>query len=217
MDQLKKQMWAKCVALILAVVTGLATAAFAALAMIVGIVPKLQGDKRAYEEAVYTPLLSSYAALLWDSMDFSEEDNAAGLDALDGGNIRYVVQRQSGSYFEDFTEEGYTSLYSNDPSLAADDALFTGTFESGDNVPRYNLSSFPWAMRGGHYLSYDPQGTWWISAEIEKVLYDQKEELFYFAGNGRYFLVPHFIVNHYEGTDSLILSQQYEVDRKSVV
>lgn len=211
MGKLKKQMWAKGIALILAVITGLAMVGFTVLAMLVGIVPQLQGGEKAYMEAVYTPLLSSYAALLWDGMDFSEEGQAAGLDALDGGNLRYVVQRQTGSYFEDLTDEGFETLYANDTSLTAENAIYSDIFESGDNVPRYNLSSFAWAMRGGHYLSYDREGTWWMTAEVDQVLYDEDDGLFYFTGNSRYLLVPYFAVEHREGGESPILRQEYEI------
>ena len=157
MNKLKKQMWAKCIALILAVASGLATIICTVLALIVGIVPELQGDEEAYERVVSMQVLSSYAASLWDGMDFADEDHVTGLDALEGGNIRYTVQRQSGSYYEDLEDEDYVTLYSNDSSLTAEDAVCSDTFENGDNVPRYNLSSFPWAMRGRHILSYGDQ------------------------------------------------------------
>lgn len=219
MNKLKKQMWAKCIALILAVASGLATIICTVLALIVGIVPELQGDEEAYERVVSTQVLSSYAASLWDGMDFADEDHITGLDALEGGNIRYTVQRQSGSYYEDLEDEDYVTLYSNDSSLTAEDAVCSDTFESGDNVPRYNLSSFPWAMRGAHYLSYDPQGTWWMNAEIKEVRFNEKDGLFYFVSQDKYFLVPNFTMYRYEEKERerLVQEEQYELQMQDEV
>ena len=46
MNRLKKQMWVKCIVMILAVASGMASIASTFLALIVGIVPELQGDRQ---------------------------------------------------------------------------------------------------------------------------------------------------------------------------
>ena len=46
-------MWAKCVAFLLAVVTGLSTLLFGTGALLVGLVPEFQTDEAGYEKLFY--------------------------------------------------------------------------------------------------------------------------------------------------------------------
>lgn len=211
MNRLKKQMWVKCIVMILAVASGMASIASTFLALIVGIVPELQGDRQAYERTFYGPILSSYAACLWDGMDVSDPEHVTGADALDGGNIRYTVQRQMGSYFDEAEEDGYEVIYTNDGGLTEENAVLTERYEKGAGVPRYNLSSFPWAMRGGRYLIYDnyESGAWWLNAGVESVIYSETDGLFYFVSDGRYFLIPEFRAAQFGDADAAVTYGPY--------
>ena len=109
-------MWAKCVAFLLAVVTGLSTLLFGTGALMVGLVPEFQTDEAGYEKLFYGPILETYAASLWENIRQADNPDQMELDGLDGGNIRYVVESQS-QYYLDEPQDTYTKLYANDSSV----------------------------------------------------------------------------------------------------
>ena len=101
MKELKKQTWAKMVALVLAIISGFVLVVTAVAAVLFGTVPEMQIKQSELEKAMQKQLLEGYGNyLLQDSGAFAEQESSDGSQdtqnnidwsGLDGGNIRYSV------------------------------------------------------------------------------------------------------------------------------
>ena len=219
MNKLKRQMWAKCVAFLLAVVTGLSTLLFGTGALMVGLVPEFQTDEAGYEKLFYGPILETYAASLWENIRQADNPDQMELDGLDGGNIRYVVESQS-QYYLDEPQDTYTKLYANDSSVNEENCMLSQDFDPGSDHYLYNTSSFAWAMRGPRNVGGDYWNGAYNSVDgVDNVLYDEARQRFFFYMKDEYFVVPNFDLVRYttEERSDWEDRRHYELQRKDGV
>lgn len=219
MNKLKRQMWAKCVAFLLAVVTGLSTLLFGTGALMVGLVPEFQTDEAGYEKLFYGPILETYAASLWENIRQADNPDQMELDGLDGGNIRYVVESQS-KYYLDEPQDTYTKLYANDSSVNEENCMLSQDFDPGSDHYLYNTSSFAWAMRGARNVGGDYWNGAYNSVDgVDNVLYDEARQRFFFYMKDEYFVVPNFDLVRYttEERSDWEDRRHYELQRKDGV
>lgn len=150
MKKLKGNIWVKFAALILAVIFG-SVAAFCGLAtLLFGTETELRESEAYMEQQMDESLLETYAAVLLHNLTIYEDGTIGGMDALEGGNIRYTLICKE--LAEDGQELAANRIYSNDPSV--DEANCLVTLASDRNYS-YDAYSFLDALRGvRHYDSY---------------------------------------------------------------
>ena len=147
--ELKKQFWAKLIAMLLAIVSGFVFVVTAAATVLYGTVSELQANQNTVEKDIDIQLLENYATHLFaEGVTGSDGLEEAEFDGLDGGHIAYtVVKKQDG--------EKDIVLYTNDASVDADSCMVHREF---DTNTRYVLSGQEDSFLGmllGSYNTYD--------------------------------------------------------------
>ena len=180
--ELKKQFWAKLIAMLLAIVSGFVFVVTAAATVLYGTVSELQANQNTVEKGIDIQLLENYAMHLFaEGVTSSDGLEEAEFDGLDGGHIAYtVVKKQDG--------EKYRVLYTNDASVDADSCMVHCEF---DTNTRYVLSGQEDSFLGmllGSYNIYDDSS--WQMASLDHIIYNQEDGLFYADGEKRYILAP---------------------------
>ena len=202
--ELKKQFWAKLIAMLLAIVSGFVFVVTAAATVLYGTVSELQANQNTVEKDIDIQLLENYATHLFaEGVTGSDGLEEAEFDGLDGGHIAYtVVKKQDG--------EKDIVLYTNDASVDADSCMVHREF---DTNTRYVLSGQEDSFLGmllGSYNTYD-DSSWWMTS-LDHIVYNQEDGLFYADadGDGAYFLMTsfdHVINGRKNGVDTDISSE----------
>lgn len=174
--ELKKQFWAKLIAMLLAIVSGFVFVVTAAATVLYGTVSELQANQNTVEKDIDIQLLENYATHLFaEGVTGSDGLEEAEFDGLDGGHIAYtVVKKQDG--------EKDIVLYTNDASVDADSCMVHREF---DTNTRYVLSGQEDSFLGmllGSYNTYD-DSSWWMTS-LDHIVYNQEDGLFYADADG---------------------------------
>lgn len=143
MKKLKGNIWVKFAALILAVIFG-SVAAFCGLAtLLFGTETELRESESYIEQQMDESLLETYAAVLLHNLTFYEDGTIGGMDALEGGNIRYTMICKE--LAEDGQELAANRIYTNDSSVDENNCLAT---LASDRHYNYDANSFLDALTG---------------------------------------------------------------------
>lgn len=93
--ELKKQFWAKLIAMLLAIVSGFVFVVTAAATVLYGTVSELQANQNTVEKDIDIQLLENYATHLFaEGVTGSDGLEEAEFDGLDGGHIAYTVVKK---------------------------------------------------------------------------------------------------------------------------
>ena len=174
MEELRKQTWAKVVAMLLAIISGFVLAVTAVAAVLFGTVPEMQIKQSELEKAMQKQLLEGYGNyLLQDSGAFAEQMSSDGSQetqnnidwsSLDGGNIRYSVVLES----TDGSEKKI--LYTNDASFDTDSALTTVKVPAQSYVENKIMQPSMWSLLFG-YANQDWYWTeQWRTRQVQKIV-----------------------------------------------
>ncbi len=143
MKKLKGNIWVKFAALILAVIFG-SVAAFCGLAtLLFGVDTELRESESYMEQQMDESLLETYGAVLLNNLTINEDGTIGGMDALEGGNIRYALICKE--LAEDGQELAANRIYTNDSSVDEDTCLVT---LASDWHYSYDANSFLDALTG---------------------------------------------------------------------
>lgn len=197
MEELRKQTWAKVVAMLLAIISGFVLAVTAVAAVLFGTVPEMQIKQSELEKAMQKQLLEGYGNyLLQDSGAFADQMSSDGSQetqnnidwsSLDGGNIRYSVVLES----TDGSEKKI--LYTNDASFDTDSALTTVKVPAQSYVENKIMQPSMWSLLFG-YANQDWYWTeQWRTRQVQKIVYDKEDGMFYGQGaTGNYYTMNTF-------------------------
>ena len=197
MEELRKQTWAKVVAMLLAIISGFVLVVTAVAAVLFGTVPEMQIKQSELEKAMQKQLLEGYGNyLLQDSGAFAEQESSDGSQdtqnnidwsGLDGGNIRYSVALEA--------TDGSTKkvLYTNDASFDTDSALTTVKVPAQSYVENKIMQPSMWSLLFG-YANQDWYWTeQWRTRQVQKIVYDKEDGMFYGQGaTGNYYTMNAF-------------------------
>ena len=192
MEDIRKQTWAKLVAMVVAIISGFVLVVTGAASVAFGTVPETQFKQSEMEKAIQNQILEGYGNyLIQDTGVLDLEDDQkdqVAWDGLDGGNIRYSVLRES-------TDTGAASvLYTNDATITKDSA------QAVVKVPQASYSSYKmtqvtmWSLLTGYanHNWYWEDG--WRSREMTGIVYNKEDGLFYGKGaTGNYYLLSSFV------------------------
>ena len=157
--ELKKQFWAKLIAMLLAIVSGFVFVVTAAATVLYGTVSELQANQNTVEKDIDIQLLENYATHLFaEGVTSSDGLEEAEVDGLDGGHIAYTVVKKQDS-------EKDIVLYTNDASVDADSCMVHREF---DTNTRYVISGQEDSFLGmllGSYNTYDDSS--WRMASLD--------------------------------------------------
>ena len=184
--ELKKQFWAKLIAMLLTIVSGFEFVVTAAATVLYGTVSELQANQNTVEKDIDIQHLENSATHLFaEGVISSDGLEETEFDGLDGGHIAYkVVKKQDG--------EKDTVVYTNDDSVDADSCMVHRKF---DTNTRYVISGQEDSFLGmllGDFNTYDNSS--WRMASLDHIIYNQEDGLFYADadGAGPYFLMTSF-------------------------
>lgn len=197
MEELRKQTWAKVVAMLLAIISGFVLVVTGVAAVLFGTVPEMQIKQSELEKAMQKQLLEGYGNyLLQDSGAFTDQEYSDGAQetqnnidwsGLDGGNIRYSVVLES--------TDGSTKnvLYTNDTSLDIDSALTTVKVPAQSYLENKIMQPSLWSLLFG-YANQDWYWTdQWRTRQVQQIVYDKEDGMFYGQGaTGNYYTMNTF-------------------------
>lgn len=191
MKNMKKRTGIKAVALLLAVVSGLVMTFCGVATIIFGTMPEAQMKSKDMETAFQKQILEGYGNyLLQDSgiLDYDEKEaESIRWDGLDGGNIRYSVMKK------DSTSDRSTVIYTNDPSIDEDSAQVVTSVQEGNNTARRVQQVSMWSLMTGYAQHYWYWTEQWRMRQIDGIVYNEEDGLFYGAGtNGNYYVLKEF-------------------------
>ena len=192
MEDIRKQTWAKLVALVLAIISGFVLVVTGAATVAFGTVPEMQLKQSEMENELQKQLLTGYGNyLIQDTGILDKEDDEKGKvtwDGLDGGNIRYSVLREVTGTGES------TVLYTNDATVTQDSA------QTVVSVPMTGYSSYTmkqvtmWSLLSGYANRNWYWENSWRSRKIDGIVYNKEDGLFYGKGaTGNYYLMSSFV------------------------
>lgn len=196
---IKGQMWAKVFALVLATVSTIATVFCTVCTIAFGVVDELQQMPQDLQNTVNEQLLYGYVGELYRESGISSMEEPFRWDALDGGNIQYAVTKEK--LAENGSVKSKETLYTNANAVDADHCTVSQELIPYAQVQNGKRSGF-WNvfLKLNGNISHN-----WKSVQVEQIIYDQQNGLFYAKTEAGYYLYQNFSYNNGQERGNYVL------------